>query len=88
VPRVLAALAPEWRPLFATAFFLGLRRGELLALQKEDIDLRDWTITVRRSGEADVTKGGDDGTVPVPEPLRPYLDAAIKSGRRRRTVSV
>src|SRR5438270_5498365 len=78
VPRVLAALTPEWRPLFATAFFLGLRRGELLALQKEDIDLREWTITVRRSGEADMTKGGDDGTVPIPEPLRPYLDAAIK----------
>jgi len=77
VPRVLAALSPAWRPLFATAFFLGLRRGELLALQKEDIDLQDWTMTVRRSGEADVTKGGDDGTVPIPEPLRPYLDAAI-----------
>ena len=30
VPRVLAALTPEWRPLFATAFFLGLRRGGLL----------------------------------------------------------
>ena len=78
VPRVLAALSPEWRPLFATAFFLGLRRGELLALQKEDIDLRDWTITVRRSNDADVTKGGDDGTVPIPEPLRPYLDAALQ----------
>ncbi len=74
----MAALTPAWRPLFATAFFLGLRRGELLALQKEDIDLREWTINVRRSGSADVTKGGDDGTVPVPEPLRPYLDAAIK----------
>jgi len=78
VPRVLAALTPEWRPLFATAFFLGMRRGELLALQKEDIDLREWTMTVRRSGDADVTKGGDEGTVPIPEPLRPYIDAAIK----------
>ena len=78
VPRVLAALTPEWRPLFATAFFLGLRRGELLALQKGDIHQREWTLTVRRSGEADVTKGGDDGTVPIPEPLRPYLEAAIK----------
>jgi hypothetical protein len=46
--------------------------------QKEDVYLRDWTITVRRSNDADVTKGGDDGTVPIPEPLRPYLDAAIK----------
>ena len=34
---------------FATAALLGLRRGELLALQKEDIDLREWTINVRRS---------------------------------------
>ena len=78
VPRVLAALSPKWRPLFATAFFLGVRRGEVLALQREDIDLRDWTITVRRSHAADVTKGGDDGTVPIPEPLRPYLDAALR----------
>jgi len=78
VPRVLAALTPAWRPLFAAAFFLGLRRGELLALQKEEIDLREWMITVRRSGQADVTKGRDDGTVPIPEPLRPYLAAAIK----------
>src|SRR6266581_4441343 len=78
VPRVLAALTPGWRPLFATAFFPGMQRGELLALQKEDIDLREWTMTVRRSGDADVTKGGDEGTVPIPEPLRPYIDAAIK----------
>jgi len=78
VPRVLAALTPEWRPLFATAFFLGMRLGELLALQKDDVDLREGTITVRRSGDCAVTKGGDDGTVPIPEPLRPYLEAAIK----------
>jgi len=77
VPLVLAALDPSWRPLFATAFFLGLRRGELLALQKDDIDLREGTITVRRSGDFDMTKGGDDGTVPIPHPLRPYLEAAI-----------
>ncbi len=33
---------------------------------------------MRCSNDADVTKGGDDGTVPIPEPLRPYLDAALK----------
>src|SRR5260370_35312524 len=61
VPRVLAALTPEWRPLFATAFFLGLRRGELLALQKGDIDLREWTLTGRRPGGREGPQGGDDG---------------------------
>ncbi len=61
VPRVLAALTPGWRPLFASAFFLGLRRGELLALQKEDIDLREWTINVRRSGNADGPRAATTG---------------------------
>src|SRR5207302_40253 len=28
--------------------------------------------------QGNVTKGADDGTVPIPEPLRPYIDAAIK----------
>jgi integrase len=81
--RVLAALDQRWRPLswrplFATAFFLGLRRGELLALRKTDVDLVAGTITVARSGESEMTKGGDDGVVPIPEPLRPYLEAALK----------
>ena len=39
VPRMLRALAPTWRPLFATALYLGLRRGELFALRKVDVDL-------------------------------------------------
>ena len=78
VPLVLAALDAGWRLLFATAFFLGLRRGELLALQKDDVDVREGTITVRRSGEFNLTKGGDDATVPIPAPLLPYLEAAIK----------
>jgi integrase len=29
IPRVLDALAPEWRPLFAAAIYTGLRKGEL-----------------------------------------------------------
>jgi integrase len=45
----LAALAPEWRPLFFTAIFTGMRLGELLALQWSDVDWRGGTIRVRRS---------------------------------------
>ncbi len=39
VPRVLNALSDRWRPLFATAIFTGMRRGELLGLRKSDVDL-------------------------------------------------
>ena len=41
VPRVLAQLHPRWRPLFATAIYTGLRKGELAALRREDVDLED-----------------------------------------------
>src|SRR5712691_8172707 len=52
---------------------LGLRRGELIALRKEDLDLVAGTLTVARSRDADTTKGGRTVTLPTPEPLRPYL---------------
>lgn len=49
VPELLAALTPQWRPLFACAVYTGLRKGELLGLRKSDVDLDEGTITVRRS---------------------------------------
>src|SRR2546427_6161691 len=69
VPALLAVLAPEWRPMFATALFLGLRRGELIALRKEDVDLVAGTLTVARSLDAETTKGGRTVTLPIPDPL-------------------
>src|SRR5216684_4508722 len=81
VPALLAVLAPEWRPMFATAVFLGLRRGELIALRKEDLDLVAGTLTVARSRDADTTKGGRTVTLPIPEPLRPYLETAVRWSR-------
>ena len=81
VSALLAVLTPEWRPMFATALFLGLRRGELIALRKEDLDLAAGTLTVARSRDADTTKGGRAVTLPVPEPLRPYLDSAFQGSQ-------
>jgi len=49
IPPLLDAFTPEWRPLFFTAIFTGMRLGELLALQWSDIDWRSGTIRVRRS---------------------------------------
>ncbi len=57
VPGVLAALPDRWRPVFATALYAGLRKGEVLGLRKEDVDLERRQIVVRRSHERDKTKG-------------------------------
>ncbi len=78
VPTLLREVPPQWRCLFATAAYLGLRKGELFALQKQDVDLKDGTIIVRRSHEYDSTKGGHEDRLPIPAPLRPYLKAALK----------
>lgn len=77
----MAALAPRWRALFGTALFTGLRKGELLGLRKEDIDLSAGTITVQRSYDADTTKGGHADVIPIPEPVRPYVAAAMQETR-------
>ena len=77
VPPTLAMLDPGWRPLFATAIYTGMRRGELLALRKSDVDLADNTIAVQRSGESDTTKGGHADLIPIADGLRPYLVAAF-----------
>jgi len=46
---LVAAVPDEHRALWATAFYAGLRRGELLALQWEDVDLGARLIHVTRS---------------------------------------
>ena len=76
--RLLAALPQADRALWATAMFGGLRRGELMALRIEDVDLGAGLIHVRRgwdvvAGEI-ATKSGKDRRVPIPVALRDYLD--------------
>jgi integrase len=45
---LLAALRPEDRPIWATAFYAGLRRGELQALRCRDLDFKANLIRVER----------------------------------------
>jgi integrase len=76
--RLLAALRERDRALWATAMFGGLRRGELMALRVEDVDLGAGVIHVRRGwdvveGEI-ATKSGKDRRVPIAGVLRDYLD--------------
>jgi integrase len=77
VPPVLAALRPEWKGLFATAIYTGMRKGELFALQKSDVDFTSGLIMVSRSHERDIPKGGRVETIPINSELLPYLRKAI-----------
>src|SRR5205807_2695119 len=50
--RLLAALPAADRPLWSTAMYGGLRRGELMALRVEDVDLAAGKIRVERGWDA------------------------------------
>ena len=73
VPLLLAEVPAEWRPLFAAAVWTGMRRGELFALRKSDVDLTLGTIMVARSNARDTTKGGHADLIPIAAPLFPIL---------------
>ncbi|GEL68677.1 hypothetical protein MVI01_04610 [Myxococcus virescens] len=77
VPLMLAALERRWRPLFATAVYTGMRKGELLALRKSDVDLTAGTVVVARSHASDTTKGGHADLLPVAEGLVPFRREAL-----------
>ena len=75
--RLLAALPARDRPLWATAMYAGLRRGELMALHVDDVDLGRGVIHVRRgwdikAGEI-TTKSRRERVVPIPATLREHL---------------
>src|SRR5450631_1311622 len=65
VQPLLAALNPKWKPLFATALYTGMRKGELFALQKADVDFDAGLILVSRSHHPDIPKGGRVEAVPI-----------------------
>jgi len=77
VPVMLRFVAPEWRPFFACAVYLGLRKGEIAGLRKADVDLDHLTVYVRHSYERAGTKGGHDDMLPIPPQLRPYIDQGL-----------
>lgn len=77
VAPVLAALPDHWRPLFATAIYTGLRKGELIGLRKADVDLRERLLTVARSYDREATKGGRAEVIPIAHELVPHLEDAI-----------
>jgi integrase len=79
VETFLAALPDNLRPLYATAVYAGLRRGELRGLKWEDVDLANGVIHVRRGwddkdGEIAPKSAKALRDVPLFGILRDYVD--------------
>jgi integrase len=84
---LLGVLPNDVRAIYATAFYSGLRRGELRGLRWEDVDLVGGTIHVRRSwdekeGEIEPKSAKGTRDVPVPDRLVKILsDHSLETGR-------
>jgi integrase len=75
---LLAVLPPGERVVWATAFYAGLRRGELIALRWSDVDLAKSEIRVERGWdpvEGPIPAKSKKGKrkVPIPAALSDYL---------------
>jgi integrase len=86
---LLAALPEGDRALWATAFYAGLRRGELMALTWDDVDLAAGLIRVERAWDAkervtvEPKSRAGRRQVPIPADLRdPLVEHKLATGRR------
>lgn len=86
--QLLAALPERDRPIWATALYAGLRRGELMALRWEDVDLAAGVIRVERAyddkGRVEIEPKSHAGrrAVPIVGVLRDIL-AEHKASQHR-----
>jgi integrase len=82
-PRILAAASGEWKTMARVAMRTGLRRGELLALRWEDLDLKAGKMLVRQNivrGHIGTPKSGKPREIP----LGKATVAALKAHRHLR----
>jgi len=84
---LIAAVPEPDRALWAAAMYAGLRRGELMALRWEDVDLAKGVMRVERSwdvkeGAVDPKSTAGTRSVPIASVLRDYLiEHKLRSGR-------
>ena len=78
ISLLLLHIPDDWRDLFAAAIYTGMRKGELFGLRRQDVDLRERLIVVRRSYDSDTTKGKHADVLPIASALLPYLEHALE----------
>jgi integrase len=90
--QLLAALPERDRPIWATALYAGLRRGELMALRWKHVDLAVGVIRVERAyddkGRVEIEPKSRSGrrTVPIVGALRDVLTELRADERRERGI--
>jgi integrase len=57
VVALIEAITPRYRAAVVLAAWCGLRRGEVLGLRRDDVDLVAGTVTVRRN-RVELLEGG------------------------------
>jgi integrase len=73
--KLLAALSADDRVPYALAFYAGLRRSEIHRLEWRDVNLKNLSLTVRRSK----SDAGAGRVIPIAAPLKPILEAVANS---------
>jgi integrase len=81
VGPVIAQVPCQHFHRFVTTLYTGLRKGELRALRKTDVDWSLQAIWVRRSGLRETTKGGHEKPIPIHPDLEPVLREAIDASK-------
>lgn len=75
--RLLACSPPHLEPIIITALNTGMRKGEILSLRWEDVDLENNVITIRQ----EVSKSKKTRRIPINTTLRKLLlEQRLKSG--------
>ncbi|HET8622335.1 MAG TPA: site-specific integrase [Gemmatimonadales bacterium] len=70
---LLDAMPPNWRPLFSTLAYTGLRIGEAQSLLKQDVRLSERRIVLGGGIDARLKTRGSARVVPLPGALAPIL---------------
>jgi integrase len=77
IARILDDVPAHYAGMFATGIYVGLRKGEICALKKADVNFDKMMIYVRGSHDRDIPKSGYEEGLPIPPELVPYLRKAI-----------
>ncbi len=80
---LVEACEPQWQPLIGLMAYAGLRHGEAVGLEGDDVDLERGELTVRRgAADSDTTKGKRDRTIPLAPELQAILERVdLRPGR-------